>query len=81
MKVAMVPKPIEPNASPQPWGSTRPSTCMNGKRSPATIGAAVFGQASSRPSTASSTMLTPMLHKPNCFTSSTPKGAPTANAP
>ncbi|MNP34233.1 hypothetical protein D3C76_1275090 [compost metagenome] len=81
MKVAMVPKPIEPRARPQPWGSTRPSTCMNGKRSPTTIGAAVFGQASSRPSTASKTMLTPMLHNPICLTNSTPNGAPTASAP
>ncbi|MOA52770.1 hypothetical protein D3C78_1761230 [compost metagenome] len=81
MKVAMVPKPIEPSARPQPWGRTRPSTCMNGRRSPATMGAAVFGQASSRPMIASNTMLTPMLHSPNRWTSSTPSGAPTANAP
>ncbi|KWV89886.1 hypothetical protein PFLmoz3_00471 [Pseudomonas fluorescens] len=77
----MVPKPMEPSASAQPWGSTRPSTFMNGKRMPGTIGAACFFQANSTPNTANRMMLTPMLHSPKWLTSSTPNGAPTASAP
>ena len=77
----MVPNPMDPSASPHPWGSTRPSTCRKGRRSPATIGAAVLGQASSKPTSASKMMLTPMLHSPYWRTSRTPSGAPTANAP
>ncbi|MNN62368.1 hypothetical protein D3C81_1776640 [compost metagenome] len=81
MKVAMVPKPIEPKASPEPWGSTRPSTWRKGMRSPTTMGAACLGQASMMPMAASRMMLAPMLHKPYLCTRITPSGAPMASAP
>ncbi|MCY1287174.1 hypothetical protein D9M70_361610 [compost metagenome] len=81
MKVARVPKPMEPRASAVPLGAMRRNTLVKGSRSPWTMGAGRLGQASSRAMAQSRAISPPMLHSPSPSTITTPSGAPMATAP